>query len=418
VLEEKVTPRWRRALSGVGWWDTLRTPGAARLLALNALVDAAGTGLAAVCLPFLIVGEAGVSASGLAIALSVGGAAELLATVPAGALAGRLGVRTYLISAKITEAAVFLLLALAQGLAAVVTLAALAGVARAGANGLNQSLTVAVLDEHERAGALGVVRALRNVGYLLAGSVGSIVIASGSSGALRAGLTINSVSFIFGALCVAHLRPGLVRARPERRNWAVLKDSRYLALTLSAATFGSSLVVFDVGLPLWVQRHTNMPNWSVGLAIIVNTTLVIALQYAFARRVDTVPRARRSLFSSAATFGVMALLVAITPRLPPVAAVLVLILAAGALTLGELLESPAWWTLSRELAPADRLSEYLSAFDLSWAFVGIAGPASIGLIVAAGSVGWLVYAVAILLAAILGNILSSGQRAAPSAALH
>ena len=47
--------RLRRALGAVGWWEVLASPGPTRLLALNSLVDAAGTGLAAVCLPFYAV---------------------------------------------------------------------------------------------------------------------------------------------------------------------------------------------------------------------------------------------------------------------------------------------------------------------------------------------------------------------------
>lgn len=46
------TSRLRRVLAQLGWWDALRSRGTDRLLALNSFVDAAGTGLAAICLPF------------------------------------------------------------------------------------------------------------------------------------------------------------------------------------------------------------------------------------------------------------------------------------------------------------------------------------------------------------------------------
>ena len=73
--------------------------------------------------------------------------------------------------------------------------------------------------------------------------------------------------------------------------------------------------------------------------------------------------------------------------------------------IGELLESPSWWTVSFELAPAGRRNEYLAAFDLSWALVAIAGPAAMAGIVALGSAGWVLYGLVLLLAAAGGTVL-------------
>jgi MFS family permease len=99
------------------------------------------------------------------------------------------------------------------------------------------------------------------------------------------------------------------------------------------------------------------------------------------------------------------LLLALTPGTATPVAVLLLGAAAVVLTLGELLESPSWWTVSYELAPVALKDEYLAAFDLSWALVTIVGPASMAGIVAFGSTGWVVYGVVLLLAAVCGSAL-------------
>ncbi|HYY12365.1 MAG TPA: MFS transporter [Kineosporiaceae bacterium] len=396
-----------RALGGLGWWGALRVRGPVRLLALNALVDAGGSGLAAVCLPFFALMVVHIGPGALAATLSVVGVAELVASVPNGGLAGRFGPGRFLIAAKLTQAAAFVALVFAQSLPAVLALAVVWGLARAGGGGLHQSLTVAVLGEQERSAALGAIRALRNIGYLLAGSLGGILLALGSAAALRAGLVANAASFVFGAFCVARVDPGRAPVEDARIDWSVLRDGNYLGLTLCAAVFGSSMMVLDVGLPLWVLRNTNIPRWSVATVVVVNTTLVILLQYRVARRVETVPLARRALYCSAAAFAVTASMFAVTPGLSAYVALAVLVLAAVTLTAGEMLESPSWWTLAYELAAAERKSEYLAAFDMSWAVLNIAGPALMAVVVAGGSTGWLGYAALLVATSVAANVLVS-----------
>jgi MFS family permease len=400
----------RRALSSLGWWDALTRPGPTRLLSVSALTDAAGTGLAAVCLPFLAVTGIGLSAGQVGLVLSVGGVCELLAAVPNGALAGRFGVRRFVLAAKLVEAAGFTALALAGGFWAVLVPAALVGVARAGSSGLNQSLTVVVLGEDRRSAALGIIRALRNIGYLAAGGIGAVLLAPREPDLLRLALLLNAASFLVGAFCVSRL-PATGPAQPlERTDWSVLRDVRYGGLVLCAAVFGSSLVVLDVGLPLWALRHPgSVPAWTVPLVVVVNTALVVVLQYRFAQGVDDVPSALRRLRFSTLAFCVMCGLIALTAHTGRVGALALLLVAGVVLTFGELTESPSWWTLSYKLAPEQRRSEYLSAFDLCWAVVAIAGPAAMVLVVSAGTAGWLGYGLVLVLAAAAGTALARGR---------
>ncbi|MGE7391101.1 MFS transporter [Streptomyces sp. NPDC004126] len=400
-----------RALSGLGWWDVFKTGGPKRVLAFNGLVDAAGTGMAAVCLPFFAVLSAGLGAGELALVLSVSGVCELLLTVPNGALAGRIGVHRFTVISKVVLGLLFCVLPFVQGLTGVLVVSVLAAAARAGSRGLNQTLTVAVLGEGERAGMLGVIRALRNIGYLLSGAAGALLVSSGSDLLLQAGLFVNGLSFFFGALCVARLSPaGPLEVSRERTDWSVLRDWEYFALTVCAAVFGSSLVVLDVGLPLWALRHDNIPKAMVGLVVVVNTLMVVILQYRFTQRTADVPSAGRGISTSAVAFAVASLLLAWSADLTSYAVIGVLLAAAVFLTFGEMLESPAWWTISYELAPADRKNEYLAAFDLSTGIVSIAGPVAMALVVGADATGWLVYGAVLLAAAGVGALLT-GRRA-------
>ena len=401
--------RW--ALTSVGWWDALATRGPTRLLAINATTDAAGTGLAAVCLPFYAIKVAGLSAAGLALVLSVAGICELLAAVPNGALAGRFGVVRFSIAAKIVQAGVYLVMAFSHGLAGLLAISAVGAVARAGANGLNQSLTVTALGEDERASALGALRALRNIGYLVAGGLAAAILATGSPLALRLALLSNGASFVVGAVCLIRLPLGAPPQAPGRTDWSVLRDLEYFGLIVCAAVFGSSLVVLDVGLPLLVLRHPMIPAWTVAMVVVINTVIVVAVQYAFSKRITQTVLAIKAIRASAVAFWVMAAIFALAPSVSRWLAVILLVTGAAALTLGELLESPSWWTVSYELAPAARKNEYLAAFDLSWALIAIAGPAAMAGIVASGALGWLFYGVALTVAAAAGTWLARHRAA-------
>lgn len=399
--------RLRRILVGVGWWDTLVRPGPARPLAITALVDAAGTGLAAVCLPFFAVTVAGIGVGSVALSLSAVGVAELLATVPNGVAAGRVGVRRFVVAAKLGEAAVFTGLAFVHGLAGFLALAVVGGVARAGSSGLNQSLTVAVLGESQRSAALGAIRALRNIGYLLAGGAAAVLLATGSAGALRTALLVNAASFLVGAGLLGRLRPADRPTVPDRAAWSVLRDWTYLGLIACAAVFASSLVVLDLALPLWALTHHGVPRPTVAVVTMLNTLLVVLLQYRFSRAVETVPDAVRGIRRACVLFVAMSALIAVSGWLFTPWAVAVLLAAGILLTFAELLESPSWWTISYESAPEARKTEYLATFDLSWSMVAIVGPAAMAAVVSLDALGWLLYAAAVALATVIGGVLAN-----------
>jgi MFS family permease len=404
-------------LFSLGWWDALATPGPARILALNAVIDSTGTGLALVCLPFFAVRVAGLSSRQFALALSTAGVCELLAAVPNGTAASKIGIKRFNVISRIIQAMAYTALALSRGLTMLLPAAALAAVARAGANGLGQTLTAAVLGAEKRSAALGSIRALRNVGYLLSGALSTVVLATRWAPGLRISLLANALSFLIGAYWLSRLKLSTTRPpageSPAKKatSWLVLRDAEYFGLIAAAGIFTSSMSVLTIGLPLWSLRHHNVPAWSVAVAVMVNTALVVILQFRFSVRLKAMPNAIKGIGYSSIAFLVMAGLVALTAGSSRLLAVPLLLLAALALTLGELLESPSWWTLSYELAPAEHKNEYMAAFDLSGAAMAIVGPVAMAGIVAAGAPGWLLYALAVLLAAICGSFLARRRAA-------
>ena len=379
-------------------------PGTRRVLALNALLDSAGTGLAAVVLPFFVLRVAALPAGAFAAILAAGGIAELATAVPAGSLAGRFGLWRYAIATRLGRAAGYVAFAFCDSFRPLLALSIVIGVLRAGGNGLNQSMTAAVVAPEDRGSALATTRAVRNAGYLVSGGLAALVLTAQSDALLRAALVFNALSFVAGAVLLRRIQPAGEPAEPRRRvDFSVLRDVRFLGLIMSAAVFASTIRVLDVALPLLVLDRPGVPTALVAGAVGLNTVLVIIFQHRLSRSIDTVPAARRGL-RRATTFLVgMALALAVLPGGPPAVVVAGVVVAAVLLTLGEMTESPAWWTLAYELAPPGRSTEYLAAFDLSYALLNIAGPPLLVLVVDHGSTGWLAYAAGVVAALALAN---------------
>jgi MFS family permease len=400
----------RRMVSHVGWWDTLANSGPGRVLAVNAIVDAAGTGMAAVCLPFFAITVLKLSPGQFVLALSGAGVLELLMTVPAGAIAGRIGIRRYSIITRVGRAVVYCLMALTSSFLPFLTISVVLGVLRAGSGGLSQSYVASVVGDEQRSKTLGVIRALRNVGYLVAGGASAALLTVGSGDALRGALVFNGLSFLVSAWCMASLHPQRMVKPPERMDWSVLRDAQYLSLAMLAGVFASSILVLDIALPLWVLGHHDLPTATVAVVAMLNTAMVVLFQYRFSRDAETVPQSVSMLRWSVLAFMATCGLLIVSGWAGAVLGTAAIITAGIMLTLAEMTESPAWWTLAFEMAPRDLSNEYLAAFDLNEAVLNILGPPLMAFIVGAGTIGWVGYAVVLAGAGVLTQILVKARR--------
>ena len=201
--------------------------------------------------------------------------------------------------------------------------------------------------------------------------------------------------------------------RAARRRVPALRDPWYVGLMLTSVVFALSLVLLQIGIPLWVAKRTDAPHALAGVVLVVNTLLVVLLQVRAAKGSETVTGAMKLLRTSAVGFAVCCGLFAAAGRLDPVSASIAIVAAAVALTWGEMLESAAWWTVSFELAPADRRAEYLGVFSLNYEIVFIAGPTLMAILVNSGLAGWGVLAALFLAAATAARLLVDGAASRP-----
>jgi MFS-type transporter involved in bile tolerance (Atg22 family) len=140
----------------------------------------------------------------------------------------------------------------------------------------------------------------------------------------------------------------------------------------------------------------------VGVVLLVNTVIAVTLQVRLSRGGDDLVRAgrlqRRAGFALAAFCGFAAASALVRPAF---AAALVL-LAAVALTLGELWQSAGGWGVSFELSPPGRRNYYLSLYNLGASGVAVLGPGLLTVaVIGKGPAGWAVLGIVFLLAGVV-----------------
>jgi MFS family permease len=386
------------------WLRDLGSGGPRALLAWQAVTSAVGIFLATALMALYLVGPAHLSPRSAALTLLVSGALTLVATPMAGRVIRALGPRRFAIASCLSRGVVFLLLPLSTRAIWVVGVVLLLGLSEAAAFSVYQLVIADALNESARTEALAVRRTLGNVGFTLGGLVVGVVVGVGSRAAYAFAFVASGIALLLASLFLlplaepertAEVSPG---SEPDTRPRSALRDAHFVGLVAAATVLASSLNLLTVGVPLWVVHRTRAPHGIVGLLLVTNTLLVVALQVRLAREAATWWGARRSITRAGAWFAGSAALIAVAAKTAAWAAVALLMVAAVTAAMAEMWDSAGWWTISYEYPRPDERPDYLAAFDVVTPAVTILGPPMMIAIVSHGSVGWSAYAALLLLA--------------------
>jgi MFS family permease len=142
-------------------------------------------------------------------------------------------------------------------------------------------------------------------------------------------------------------------------------------------------------LPLWVVDHTAAPRWSVGLYLLINTVMVVLLQVRVGKNVQTIIQGGAALRRAGLIFLISCSAIGLAAGLPGWAALIVLIVAVGWHTVGELSHASASFALDFGMAPAHAQGQYQGLAGLGMGAGAAAAPvALIGLCLSFGLAGW------------------------------
>ncbi|MES5819130.1 MFS transporter [Streptomyces sp. RG80] len=406
--------------------------GPQRVLALAQLTNAVGDGAFLVTSAFYFTEIVGLSPARVGLGLTVGWAVGSVAGVPLGRLADRRGARgTAVLLAMAAGLAVAAFL-FVRGFLPFVAIACAYAAAQSGLAAARQTLLAGLVPTGERTGALAYLQSAFNAGLAVGAGLGGLAIQSGTREAYLAVFAMDAVTFVVCAGVLLRLpgvavRGGVVRrvagngagrvagGVEKRHGGGVVRDRRYVAVTLLNTVLLLRMPLLSLGLPLWIAERTNAPTWLVSALFVLNTGAVMVFQVRMARGVTGLASAtravRRSGWVMLAACGVFALSAGASPWV----AAGVLVAGAVLQVVAEMGQSAGSWQLSFDLAPADRVGEYQGFFGTGVTVARTLGPLVVTtLLIGWGTAGWLLLGGVTLLASYaMGPVARRGTASQP-----
>lgn len=404
----------------LGFWADLPRDG--RWLLSTVVVQFFGRGLT---LPFTIIYlhevrgfSLGLSGTLMGLIAVVG----LLVTGPAGALVDRYGARRIMLVGLVFAVAGYSVLAFATVPAVAALGLALFGVQLGVGWPAVNALVAAVVDGELRQRYYGVNFALLNLGVGVGGIVGGLVVDVERPGTFVMAFLVNAATFVVPVVVLmGPLRH--LHGRAERPAADGVAAEGYLAilrrpgvLWLSALGLLAAFVGYgqmEGGFPAFARLVAEVSTRAIGFAFVVNTVVIVALQFWVMNRVSG-RRRTRVLALMAVVWAGAWLLLGGAGLVPGGTAAVVIVLAFhGLFGLGETLMQSVLPALTNDLAPAHLRGRY-NAIS-SGAFQGgtIAGPVVAGLLL---EHGWAGGFIAVMVAGCLGTVavaVAVGRRVTP-----
>lgn len=371
------------------------TPAGRRRLFVAVLVDTVGAG-AFFPLAFLYLSEnTDIPLGQLGLTITVASLVGLPVTPLIGQLVDRVGARSVLVAQTVVAAIGFSFYFHVTGLAVLVC-----GVALVTLSDRMYWATWPVF-VGEQVGDEGLdrwyslVNVAKSASLAAGGALGAAALAFGGSGGLRVALALNIASSLVAGALFASVRGGrTARAAVPRGGWpALLRDGRYLALTLANTLLTFAWLIPSLVLPLYVAEHTVLAVWVAASALTVKMVLAAVLQSAVTARLGALRRTTTAMAGAGFFLVAIALLASASATTGTALAVALVFAGVVFLALGETAAGPAATSLSVAAAPRAWRGRYVSVFQMSWSVSNISGPAIAGgLLAMSATAVWQVFA--------------------------
>jgi predicted MFS family arabinose efflux permease len=373
----------------------LPEPGPLRLLSVSTLVNTFGNGLFYTSAALFYTRSVGLSPSQVGLGLTFAGLLSLLVGIPVGHLADLRGAREVLMALLVAQGLVMTSLALVHSFGAFVLVVVAFACLDKAANAVRQGLVARALPADQRVSGRAYLRSLTNLG-IGAGSVfAGFAIAADTRSAYLALVFGDAVTYVLAAGATYRLP---ATAHADRRTGGsmlvAVRDKPFLAVTAVNALLSTHFAVLEIGVPLWVDRRTSAPTWTVAVLFLINTACCVLFQVRASRGAVDVPTSARVLRNGAFLLAGSYLVFALSGGRSTTVAVAVLVVAALVNVLGELKQSAGSWGLGFGLARESAQSQYQGLYSTGFAVSSMLGPVLVTqTAIAHGAPGWVFLAV-------------------------
>lgn len=363
--------------------------GPQRALAFATLASSTGKGIFLTAGVLYFVRVVRLPAMDIGIAFSIAGFVSLILGVPAGHLADRRGPRAVFTASLLLSATATAAFLVARSYWAVLLVVVLATTAQATLLVARGPIINDLADERPQE-LRAYIRSVTNVGIAAGALAAGWAAQADTVQAYQRLVLLNCACFLVAMLPAFRVPRTVPAAPPEQGSrWTALRDRPYLALSLLDGVLSIQYRVLTVALPLWVVGATSAPHWMISAAVVVNTALIILMQVAVGRRVDSPRRAGVALRRSGWAFCAACAAIAWAAGSPPWAAVALLGAAVVIHTVGELWQAAGGFEVSNVLAPRHAIGQYLGVFGIGMGLAESFGPALLTwLCIGWGKPGW------------------------------
>lgn len=378
-----------------------------RILMLATFVMTLGRGvfLALTVLYFTLV--VGLSATEIALVLTVASAVGAAGSLFGGVLADALSARRLIVLFEILAGAALIAYVMVDSFWMVMLVASIYTGSNMAAHTVRAAIIARAFDGSARVGARAILRTVTNIGIAVGGATAGIALIAGTGESFRLTMVIAGAVILLSTLPLLLLPARVNAARVDDAQQKLApasgpspyRDSRYLTLTALTGIFGLNFSLMEIGLPLWVLHSTQAPLAMVSVLLVVNTVLVILFQIPLSRGTHDIRHAGRVTAIAGVLMAAACLIYAASAGVSPWLAVVFLLIAGISHTFAEVLSSAGSWGLSFELANPERAGAYQGVFNLGWSVQGMIAPLIITLAVTNGMLGWVLLGVVFLISA-------------------
>lgn len=338
-------------------------------------------GLLVAILPLYAAGF-GVGYGLVGLVSSAAAIGTLLTDVPAGALLGRVGLRTAMIAGSGLVTASTLVLVWSDQFPALILLRFLAGIGTALWALSRHSYVAQAIPPAQRGQALSMFGGINRLGVFAGPAIGGILTdLVGIHVTFGLSATLAGLALVVSAIFIQPIAQPTTLPRASSRWRLVASGVRHNALDLAAAAVAQSLgQIIRAGrfliIPLWGAERLGLDAARVGTIITVGAILDVSmfipagmLMDRFGRKVAAVP-----------SFALMALGIGLIPFTRDFVSLLLVGMLIG---LGNGLGAGLMMTLGADLAPPGATGEFLGIWRLTGDVGSVAGPLLVGVVAGA-----------------------------------
>ncbi|MFG1910095.1 MFS transporter [Kribbella sp. NPDC048928] len=370
------------------------TPAVRRLIAAT-LINTLGNGVYVAVGALYLTRAVGLSVAHVGAGLTIAALVGLIVSTPLGVVADRLGPKRAYVGFLLLQAVTMTSLTQVRSFEWYVVVAAVTAVADSGQRGAKGALIAGVAPSDQRVRTRALLRVVTNIGIAVGTAAAGVVLTIDRREVYVAALLANALTYMVAAAVVRFGMPAVAKvpAKSGPSGLTAFRDRRFLVFVGLDGVLSMHPALLQVGVPLWIATRTDAPRWMISVLLVLNSVAVILLQVRISRGTENLSGAARAGRKAGVLLAITCVGLALTDVTSGVVTIGLLIAAALAHVLGEMLQSAGGWGISFELAPPGAQGQYQGAYAMGHQVGDLVAPLLVTTVaVSWGWPGWLLTA--------------------------